>query len=58
MQLEPHVHAFLTYTAQIAYACVVYEGPNVPSNDVTCATALASGIIGVRIGIILGFSLN
>ena len=22
----------MTYTMQIAYACVVYEGPNVPSN--------------------------
>lgn len=31
-----------------AYACVVYAGPNVPSNGTTCATVLASGITGVR----------
>ncbi len=37
----------MTYTAQIAYACIVYEEPNVPSNDITCAATFASGVIGV-----------
>jgi hypothetical protein len=48
LQLDSHVHTFMTYTMQIAYAGTVYEGPNFPSNDTVCATASKLGAKGIR----------